>query len=123
MNRRELLRLGLLAFAGGALGCAPPEDVAGIDLGPPSPGCDVDAGDPWEAARRLGARLLADGGVTEAEASTLPDELPDAPDAEAGLAELRLRHADDLDADDVVTVDGWLLSRTEARFYAWVALG
>ncbi len=122
MNRRELLRLGLLAFAGGVLGCAP-ADAEPLDLGPSSPGCDVSGGDPWEAARRLGERLLADGRIDPEEAAALPDELPAAPDAEVALAELRLRHDEDLRAGDFVTVDGWLLSRTEARFYAWTALG
>jgi hypothetical protein len=115
-SRREVLGLGLLALGGFAAGCGPAPAPFEVP-----PGCPEEAADAWEGARRLGEALLADG-LPESDARALEATLDGALDDPSVLDALGELHQEDLSAGRTVRADGWLLSRTEARWYALVAL-
>lgn len=66
------------------------------------------------------ARLRA--ALSDALGATLDREGPAGLTAQAALAALRRLVSEDYRGARVVTVDGWLLSRSEARLYALMAL-
>jgi hypothetical protein len=78
-----------------------------------------------EGAARLGRSYLG-AHPTEARSGILVSRLigPTEPTSAAGASrEVASRIRGDYAADRTVVVDGWVLSRTEARLYALVALG
>ena len=78
-----------------------------------------------DSAARLG-RLYLDGAPQEADTAHLLTLIGAAPAAtetdEALRARLEARIREDFINDDLVAVDGWLVSRTEARLCALVSL-
>lgn len=124
-TRREFLRRGLWR-AGGAVSFVAWASLA-CDRPPAS-----DALAPWlssfESGHELGRAYLREH-PEEAAVDSLVEELfgPDSkgleamPRAELEL-ELAARIRADFEADRVVRVDGWMLSATEARVFAWSAL-
>lgn len=79
-----------------------------------------------ESARRIGRRLLAerpaDSRVLLRHTAELRRALAAADDPDARRSMLRRHAARDYAAGNVVLVDGWVLSRTEAHLCALLAL-
>ena len=73
--------------------------------------------------RRIGERYLAAHPEERSRALLVADVGPVGDDGLASFARLRDRVRDDFAARRTVTVDGWLLARTEARAAALLALG
>ena len=121
IRRRQVLTLLAMVAAGGlpAVFAAPARDESGVEIAPDTLTDPAGAGRfgraylgdfPAEADRetllmRLEAALLAEGSEVPA-------------DAEAVFTRLDRRVRTEYARGEVVVVDGWLLSRTEARLYA-----
>lgn len=75
------------------------------------------------SARRLG-RIYLDGVPSEASVDTVVTNLCGMVDRHGDACLVRVRDliARDFHTGDVVTIDGWLISRTEARLFALSAL-
>ena len=123
-TRRDIIRWGLLGLGSLAVGCF--EDTSSsilkgsngeplVKIKPPTELVD----NPWTA--RVGQALLDNMSEKEKDNSfrALLDAAPTAGPAFAKF--VRQRHRADLTAGRVQRVDGWLLSQTEAYFYAYVA--
>jgi hypothetical protein len=75
-----------------------------------------------ESARRIGERLLARDAAPLDQAASLRVKLTAADGRAARRSALRQQAAQDYARGNVVLVDGWVLSRTEAQLCALVAL-
>jgi hypothetical protein len=75
-----------------------------------------------ESARRIGEHLLARGAAPLDMAAPLRFDSTAGGDREARRSALRQQAMQDYAAGNVVLVDGWVLSRTEAQLCALVAL-
>lgn len=110
-RRRFMVTLGgaLLALASGrvpgARAATRIRNTAALDQLLASPSVKVlgEACLQVRACERAARRLAADGNVPQG-------------------SELAQRIRDEFERGDVVNVDGWILSRTEATVYAWAAL-
>jgi hypothetical protein len=75
-----------------------------------------------ESARRIGERLLARDAAPLDQAASLRVKLTAVDGRAARRSALRQQAAQDYARGNVVLVDGWVLSRTEAQLCALVAL-
>ena len=120
-TRRQLLQLtaaGLVAPTAGLLGCPAREPDALLD----------DAMLAWlepDAVARAGRKVLERGEGWNDAASLRAALLPrmgDAADPSAARAELAEAVREDFREDRTLTLDGWIVSETEARLYALAVL-
>jgi hypothetical protein len=75
-----------------------------------------------ESARRIGEHLLARGTAPLDQAAPLRLDLAAMDGREARRSALRQQAIQDYAAGNIVLVDGWVMSRTEAQLCALVAL-
>lgn len=121
LTRRRLLELivaGLAGTAAGAVGCAQREPDELLDA------ALLAWFDP-EVVQRAGRDVLARGeGWNDARSlrEALLPQLGDAGNPSAARAALAEAVRDDFRADRTLTIDGWIVSETEARLYALAVL-
>jgi hypothetical protein len=133
----RLSRRAMLALLGGGAGAAVLGGAVVLrsddDDGPPTPAeptLDPLPADPDRLRRiaRIGSRyreLVPEEAGRAALLAAIPmaEELPEAPEAlEEELGARRDQIRSDFDSGDLVDVDGWQLSRTEARLAALISL-
>ena len=123
-SRRDVIRWGLLGLGGVSIGCfdgalelANHSGQAFAKIDPPN----SLVSEPWT---RMVGLVVLESWSTEDKIKGFRRLLADAPDGGPAFAQhIRAQHQNDLAQSRVRRVDGWLLSDTEATFYAYVADG
>jgi hypothetical protein len=126
LRRRDFIELATVLVAAASVGVRPDRDPAGS-----TSGLARVFGHAPAAARAIGQRYLRDfpeendagalvGRILEG-VPDLPREV-DASEAADLRARFRRRFAADFESGDTVQLDGWILSRTEARLCALCAV-
>ena len=122
MNRREIIKWGLLGLSSAAMGCLGGDSSSQKQLSASVPLRTPPAQLVAQASTKaVGKVVLGDWSPKERD-QAFSQLLSDAPENGSEFAKyLRNKHDKDLTKGRVQRVDGWLLSKTEATFYAYVA--
>ena len=123
MNRREIVRWGLIGLSSSVLGCFGSDSSnrdKSVSARLPARTPPVELVAP-SSTNAVGKVVLGNWSSKERE-QAFSQMLRGAPQSGPKFAKhLRDQHQKDLGAGRVLRVDGWLLSKTEATFYAYVA--
>ena len=121
LTRRSFLALGAVVVAGGAAAVAKLLEDGGAEWTGDAATVAELVDDP-EAVRDLGEAYLAQGG-RPGPLDTAVERALRARDAGALRRAVRARAAQEASADELISVNGWLVAPTEARVAALLAVG